>query len=65
MLQWLSDELLIDTYLKALDLKTDPYFISELNEEIVRRFCSDEKQFSYLNLLISQLTNGSSAYRLS
>lgn len=65
MLQWLSDEFLIDTYLKAIDLKTDPYFISELNEEIVRRFCSDVKQLSYLNSLILQLTSDSSTYRMS
>ncbi|MGM0879169.1 MAG: sporulation histidine kinase inhibitor Sda [Bacillota bacterium] len=54
MLQELSDVYLIDTYLKAVDLKIDPYFIGLLNQEINRRLCSDVKQLSYLKTLITQ-----------
>ncbi|WP_084821818.1 sporulation histidine kinase inhibitor Sda [Bacillus sp. SA1-12] len=38
MLKALSDEYLIDTYVKALKLKIDPHFIFLLDEEIRRRF---------------------------
>ncbi|MBT2617243.1 MULTISPECIES: sporulation histidine kinase inhibitor Sda [unclassified Bacillus (in: firmicutes)] len=54
MLQRLSDEFLINTYVKALNLEIDPNFISLLNEEIYRRFGSHEKHLSNLNLLIRQ-----------
>ncbi|MED3709569.1 sporulation histidine kinase inhibitor Sda [Peribacillus sp. SIMBA_075] len=38
MLQKLSDELLINTYLKAKKLEIDPRFISLLTKEINKRF---------------------------
>ncbi|MBK5482524.1 sporulation histidine kinase inhibitor Sda [Peribacillus sp. TH16] len=41
MLQKLSDELLINTYLKAKKLEIDPSFISLLTKEINKRFRSD------------------------
>jgi hypothetical protein len=44
MLQKLSDELLIDSYVRAVNLKLDEYFIALLNEELYRRLiCFDER----------------------
>lgn len=38
LLQKLSDELLINTYLKAKKLEIDPSFISLLTKEIIKDF---------------------------
>jgi len=51
LLQKLSDELLINTYLKAKKIEIDPSFISLLTKEINKRFRSDViKSLNFLEL---------------